>query len=466
MPDASAGEAAFLNGEEIINNARTIAYLNAGYGPPGLNVIGGCACPNLRELIECDEEPYSTPVDDPAPWYDVSVPESGDFSGFYVETFEGLGSTFQRSSFEKITGGSALGRLRAEARTMTWKGYLFGRSECAVQYGLRWLTAQLRGAECACGGEDLDLLICCPSVTGATPVTGCLPSQMEPFACPPFVQPNAFRTLKNVGLFEGPTILSQRQTGCGSGCTEDRCEPSSLIIEIEFSLLAGNPFLYGCPVCLCVEESFPDSPDPTDLFIKVIDGGEFPAACLDPTCPPPADITADPGCRRVTLPTIPEFTDRCFCDAIDPVQFCCAIPADSFGEFFEGVPVIEIFSGSTALRSTTIRFYSNPLGSPCCDVADPCFECDSIRIRYIPPLSTLTIDGQTRKVTLQGPGMGAPVNADSLTVTPFSWPILQCIDHCICIETDGAVLSAADPCLGDSTSTGAHVSVAIFPREL
>jgi len=456
VPDSASGGAAFLGGEEIVNDARTLSYLEAGYGPPGLKVNGGCACPRIRELIECDSLPYVSPIADPAPWYDSSVPESADFVGFLTTEFEGLGSTFTREPIDKITGGAVLGRLRAKPRTLTWRGFLFGRSDCAVRFGLSWLTAQLNGSGCVgCGGEDLDLMVCCPELTENSASVCGGTAIVKPDICPPFSEPDAFRTLKKVGLLEGPVILSQRKIGCGSSS----CEGDSVIIEIEFSLLAGNPYLHGCPVCLCSEASFPTSTDClTDaIWVKVFDGGDT-SACLPAECPPALDCTRPVGdpCPPAALPDIPAFQDSCFCDPIAPVQFCCSIPADSFGQFFEGAPVIEIYSGSAPMRATTIRFFDNPLGIDCCDTAsDPCLNCDSLQIRLIPAFSTMTIDGTTRQVTVQCPGVVAPILADHLTVTPFAWPLLQCIDSCICIETEGIAVAS------DAT-----VTVYVVPREM
>lgn len=465
MPDSPAGSAAFLSGQEIINDARTLAYLANGYGPLNMQILGGCACPNIQELIECDATPYSSPMSDPAPWFDDSVPESADFAGFLVTEFEGLGSTYTRTTTDKVTGGAVLGRLRPGPRPMIWRGYLFGRSDCAVRYGLSWMTANLVGnvvCDTTCGGEELELLVCCPEVTGSPPVSGCNGPITQPNPCPPFVQPNAFRTLKNVGLVDGPKILSQRKIGCKNCGASDACAGDSLIMEIEFTLMAGNPYMFGCPVCLCVQQGFPIAADcDTDPVWVKVDPNNPPATCADPSfCPPPFDCTEqDTLCDPVDLPDLPPFEDGCFCDPIQPVQNCCPIPADSFGQFFEGAPVIEITTGPTALRNTTIRFFENLLGKPCCDVSEnPCLNCDSLQIRYIPPSSTMIIDGTTRRVTVQCAGMSAPQPAEHLTVTPFAWPILQCIDFCICVETDSIVWGTNPP---DAT-----VTVYIVPREM
>ena len=464
MPNSASGGAAFLNGEEIVNDARTLSYLEAGYGPRSLNVSGGCACPRIRELIDCDNEAYISPSSDPAPWYDSSVPESADFAGFLTTEFEGLGSTFTREVIEKITGGAVLGRIRPGPRTLIWRGFLFGRSDCAVRYGLAWMTANLMGPNCSCNGEDLDLMVCCPELETTPPVSGCasLPAIQRPTLCPPYTQPDAFRQLKNVGLLDGPTILSTRKIGCRPSCSNENClNDDTIIMEIEFSLMAGNPYLFGCPVCLCAAQPFPVNEDPNCDFVKVPPGN---LEDCDFECPPPFDCTlydalgnpVDPNCEPADLPDIPDFQDSCFCDPLDPVTFCCDIPNDSFGQFFEGAPVIEIFSGSKAMRATTIRFFANPQGLDCCDVAqNPCLNCDSVQIRYIPANSVMTVDGTTRTVTVQCPGQGEPILADHLTATPFSWPILQCLNYCVCVETEGA-----------QVAPDATVSIIVVPREM
>lgn len=457
MAESSAGTAAFLSGEEIVNDGRTMAYLAAGYGPTGLQISGGCACPRIRELIGCDNSPYSSPLSDPAPWYDAAVPESADFAGFLTTEFKGLGSVYTRENVDKLTGGAVLGRLRPKSRTLIWTGYLFGRSECAVQYGLRWLTANIKGTDCSCGGEELDVMICCPDLTEDPPISTCvsLPSIAQPTACSPFTEPNAFRTLKKVGLIDGPNIQSQRRIGCGSNCGNSSCkQDDSIILGVEFTLVAGNPYLYGCPVTVMSKQRFPDTIPCS--WVKVLDGGST-AACITPVCPPTVTcITTDDACQQAVLPVIPPFKDKCFCDPIVPLQLCCPVPADTFGQFFEGAPVIQIYSGAKSMRATTIRFFANPQGLDCADIAsNPCLNCDELQIRYIPAGSTLTIDGTTRTITVLCPNSTESLIADNLTVTPFAWPILQCIDYCICIETEGV-----------QVAPNATVTIAIVPREV
>lgn len=169
MSDSVAGAAAWLGGTEIVNDSRTIAYMRNGIKPETLTVNGDCGCSNTLALAGCDDE-YTTPAEDVAPWYDPAIPESAEFAGFLSTEFEGLNSTYARSVTESIGDGATLGRSRFGSRTMTWKGFLFGSSCCGVAYGLRWLGKKLQGTKnCGnnCFGDDLELLVCCPTLEAA-----------------------------------------------------------------------------------------------------------------------------------------------------------------------------------------------------------------------------------------------------------------------------------------------------------
>lgn len=427
-----AGEAAFLQGQEIVNNARTTEYLRNGFGPPNLRVIGNCGCPSelLRTLIDCSDEPYVSPVLDPAPWYDVNYPESENFAGFLSTSLEGYDSTYTRTVTPVLDRGGVIGRLRALPRTLVWRGFLFGKTCCGTAYGLRWLTAILSQADCKseCSGEQLEFLICCPEVSG-----GC-------DALPP--NTDAFRTAYQVGLLEGPSIQSERKGSCGCGC--------SAIMEIEFSLVAGNPHLYKEPISIGECVPFPPSACPTWLKVP-------PGVCPPVTgCPEGDPCAVDPGCPQPALPVIPVFVNPCDCLPLNPVTTCFDVPASTFGLNFRGEPIIQIFSGSAPIRNATIRIFENPQSLDCAVLtADPCFaSCDDIRIQFIPPNATLTIDSVNRRIQIECIGADiAP--GEKFLLGNFEWPLLECVDYCICIEVDGMFIES-DAC----------ASVSVIPREM
>lgn len=482
MPDSKAGTWAALNGSEFTNAQRTIDYIH-NFNLP-IAIDEDCWCPSIEELLEDCDIPvtgYTFPSVDPAPWYDSAIPESGDFLGFLTTEFEGLGSTYTRSTFETLQGGAVLGRLRAQARTLTWRGYLFGRTCCAAEYGLRWLTAQLSDAGgCGgCDGAELDILICCPEATGSVPnnttcnvqdVTSCSSNQSVGMA-PPLGQlrenQDAFRTFFRTGLIDGPRQLSTRTLGCGGDCEDG----PGCLIEVEFSIIAGNPFMHKDKEQVC-QTTFPscdDECDPNDpTWIKIATTA-YPATAADgEECLDSLDCSvldnsvnciADPNCPTADLPTIPEFEDPCGCEGFFTTRICCEISNDIYGQFFEGVASIDVFSGSTEpLRNVVVSFYENPQERDCTDTAlfqSDCFRCAKVNIRYIPPQTTLTVDGLTKRITAKCIGRD-PVPAESLTVSPFAWPVLKCISYIVTIEADCSFPISAD----------ASATVCVTPREM
>lgn len=168
-----AGTAVWLDGIEIINDARTQSYIRNRLGPPGLSIMCDIGCPNMVQLIGCDSPSgYVSPTFDNAPWLSSSFPESSDFLGVLVSDFSGLSSTLTRNVTPIISEGAVLGRLRAKERTLQWKVYLIGRTCCSVAYGLRWLTRQLSGPNACtgtCTNQTLDLITCCPETFDSNP---------------------------------------------------------------------------------------------------------------------------------------------------------------------------------------------------------------------------------------------------------------------------------------------------------
>jgi hypothetical protein len=440
-----------IEGTEVVNAARTRRYLLNGYGPPRLKVEGDCGCDEtqLRALVGCDPDPYSNPADDLAPWYDPAFPESADFAGFWPTTFTGLESTYTRDVTPVATGGGGgvIGRLRAAPRTMTWHGYLFGRTCCAVAYGLRWLTSVLRQSRCGaeCGGERMDLLVCCPPQVEEPTDCGC--AVLSPPGIP--ADDDAFRTLYNTGLVEGPLVKSERGASGRCGC--------STITEIEFSIVAGNPHLYRQPILLADKLTFEVGLCPE--WVRVTDPADCPppaAGIFSPLCDvAPAAAVTDPRCSQPTLPVITTVAESCFCDPYAPSNICVPVPASTFGMNFQGAPVFQIYSGSAALRSTTFRIVENPLGLDCATItAAACNFCDFISIRYLPAYATLTVDGVNRRVTIETAG-GDIQSGEQFMVGSYTWPMLECVDYCVCATVDGFT-AAAD----------ASFSLSIYPVEM
>lgn len=468
MPDAKAGSWAAIGGQEIVNSQRTIAYIK-NFGFP-LTVDEDCWCPNIQELLDCEGTApvtgYHFPSQDQAPWYDPAIPESGDFLGFLMTEFEGLGSTYTRPAFESLSGGALLGRLRPQARILHWTGFLIGRTCCAAEYGIRWLTARLADAGgCdGCEGSDLDILLCCPEVTGGTEPTNVRCGPLNTPSLGIMEKKDAFRTFYNVGLIGGPERTgNERQIGCGHCDQEPGC-----LIEAEFSIICGNPFMHKDPVQVC-SENFPACgvcPGDADTgFWQKINTTAYPASTTDAEgcsnllecLTEPEDCINDPNCPLPALPTIPGFEDPCGCTPYNTTEICCEVSNDIYGQFFEGVPQIKIFSGNEDLHNVSVKFYENPQERTCddTDMFDICNLCDEVTIRFIPKFSTLTLDGLTKQINIECPGNN--INpAESLVSSVFKWPTFKCIDYIVKISAD-----CNFPVASNATGT-----ICVIPREM
>lgn len=456
MAESVAGDAAFLGGTEIVNTARTIAYLENGIGPGGINVRGNCGCPGLREIIGCDEA-YIDPLTDNAPWYSADHPESAEFAGFFMTEFEGMSSPFERSTSENVGDGGALGRSRVGSRTLTWRGYLFGANCCAVAYGFRWLAQTLRAtADCGgCQGQDLELLVCCSEVSdddggyggydvgyglGGSAVTG-----IEPF-----------RTLKNVALLEGPSILSERRSA--GGCSSGGCD-GSVIMEVEFSLFAAIPWLFRAEVpivnCIALSEASdrvtveePDCP-PVDCGQDFFNAYMAARGCAVPELPPAAVYAID----CLTLPTDLE------------KALYITVPRTSWREFEEAVPYIVIETGEFYVTDLQLGFYTSNSGDPCGDLATnaPLCDvvCDKLTILAMPAHSKFIIDGRTRTMSVVcDTNIAFP--GERFTLGAFSWPVFNCFGFCLEVAfslTDATFFGV--PNLGNGC-----VSLSMVPRSL
>lgn len=448
MAENIAGTYATLAGVEIVNDARTYAYLQNGLGPSSINVYGDCGCPSLIDFLNCPDVTggvgYVSPAADNAPWYSMDYPESANFLGFVVDEFEGMSSPFKRNAVEVVGNGAVLSRSRLASRSLTWRGFLFGATCCSVQYGLRWMTKTISRFDASCRdcfGDDMELLVCCPEFT--EPVTG---------------TSSPFRLLKGVALLEGPTILSERKTctsGCAYGCG------GSCILEVEFKFVATQPYLYNDP-------------------IPVFDCVPFTDATLDPVtdpdepCPPfdCIDVMLQDleeslllPCTTPDLPPTSTYINSCFTDLeedLGPTLYL-TVPRTLWSDLDEVVPVITITNGNGFFnQGVKIGFYSSLDGNPCGDLTlnPPGCDalCDDLLIGPIPPNSSFYIDGRTRRMSIICPD-GTAFAGEKITNGPWSWPAFSQLGFCMIVQF---VNGTIDPILQAPPDN--CVSLSLVPR--
>lgn len=124
----------------------------------GLIEVGDCwgpvtLCGQCRGLITWDDSWHGLQafIGDPfyrpelAPWYTTRSPESGEFGGVWLLDVEGFGpSTVGRTITEMVGAGAAAGPARDTSRVLKFTALLIACSNAGVEYGLQWLSCQLR----------------------------------------------------------------------------------------------------------------------------------------------------------------------------------------------------------------------------------------------------------------------------------------------------------------------------------
>lgn len=231
-----------LGAVEVANALRTFTYLRRGLGGGAFNAeLAGeragesgysdtygdtyYADPYWPGNLACycsalDGGPYVSPADDPAPWYDSSRPESADFLGFVPSLT--LVPVIARTTAARGTRGGVIGAHRPAMRVLQVTAEMYAASEAGMAWGERWLNHALTGALEGCDLDDLRILPACPPDDAEEPT-------------------DYFRTLRNVGLVDGPTFGDEADI------------PACHIQRVAFQLAAAFPHLMG-PAAVCVAE--------------------------------------------------------------------------------------------------------------------------------------------------------------------------------------------------------------------
>lgn len=94
----------------------------------------------LREFLE--HPAYRVEL---APWHNRQYPESSEFAGVWVTSVTGLDTTPLSRSITEMTGnGGVAGIHRDSTRAITFEAVLVACTSAGLQYGLNWLSCQLR----------------------------------------------------------------------------------------------------------------------------------------------------------------------------------------------------------------------------------------------------------------------------------------------------------------------------------
>jgi hypothetical protein len=440
--------AAGLN--ELWSMPRLQAYLT-NVGSPFTTGANVCGCDTLTAAaIDLnDDAVYQTPALDPAPWYDVDLPESADFLGFMPLSITGLEDNPRaRNVTNTVGGGGIFGPQRDLPRTITVTGLLIGASCCGSEYGLHYLSEALSGCTGdTCDGDCLTMFNCCPD----TVLTK--------------ADLNAAhrRTFRRSALISGPTITDR--VGSGTTCARGTCGANGDIIQVEFVIVAASPWPWtDATPLLDVGWPIGGTGDCIDWCVRpgtVLDaiGGHTCAAaeCSFMPCESVMDACADP-LKSVLAPPQPTTPDAGFCVPIAPEQQCYTIDLTNRPQWSSDVPMITVLAGSSELRNVGIRFFEKPTGTTqtCDEIADAnrCAPLMEFFITYIPAGGAVTIDGQIGRATIECDGecrAASNVYGDQ-NGGPVKISELNCAQLCVCLESDPLFPPAADASFSLSVS--------------
>lgn len=151
---------------------------------------------------------------------------------------------------------------------------------------------------------------------------------------------------------------------------------------------------------------------------------------------PAVDPLIDPLCPPVPLPPRPPVVlDDCIEDIPVWRRYWYTIPASEISDWLTEIPTLIITSGNggnpvnpQGARQIRIRIYPNPFGYPP-ETIDTASYCSEQIISYMPPYTTMTLDGPLQRVFAEVSG-SATLNADHLLYgtggIPATWPELSC----------------------------------------
>lgn len=379
-------------------NATANDLLQAGEPDGGTtwNVAGLASIPRGTDVaMPC--LPFTDPLSDDAPWFDPSVVESADVIGVWLNDLV-LSTPFKREVRDK-TWGTSLGRVRWVGREMLLSGVIFTKNVAATEYARQWLFEALQGG---CGAGPCGL-------PDATIYKTC--------------EDSSKRTLRRIGLV-------------GWQWTQDADDfPSCWGGKFEATLRAESPFLYHDAVTAY------DGP--------LVPGEQEPFCNVCGNCPPlPSSDPLVCGCMDVPSRVVPvPAGDDCFCLPVTANRLVTAVAPATY--WTDATAIIKITAGflgaqgtDPGLRNVRIRAWPNPLGYSALADADK-FECIpacmEIDVACVPRGAILTIDGTTRRATLEGFQQtvnARPYLSSNAGRSAFSWPEVACDGLYVMVDTD------------------------------
>lgn len=343
--------------------------------------------PSMKYLANNGVE-WRTPALDLAGWYSPDVPGSENFLGGIVSEIKGLFDSTQETSYSDLKGDGAVHNARRfGVREIYIKMTLFSLSDLGMTVGLDWLKDTLSGGFCGntrqrsdCYGDELIFL--------RSKLVG---SNVNDVAASYFARSSM---VKDVRTLQGVKIL--------------RTVPFKGVeaIEVEFILLAANPFIFR----LVPEWS---------LNATGITPATAPEVKCNIEANSYAELITDPNDGAVARPPRPPLINPTPMPATWNRRNMTA-PASKNQQWGQIVTKVTV-SASNVQRMLRLRFYRE--GYSGCD-----YDGEFL-ITYIPEGDTLIIDGTDNSIMMIR-STGKVVPASNLVVgsdgRPATWPVVDC----------------------------------------
>lgn len=373
----------FDSDKPLINTAQTYSYIKRL--APKVNV--DCVIDPAMKYLANGGREWSTPQADNAAWYSPNQPGSASFLGLIPNEVRGLYDSTQSAVYAELKNEGAVHQARHfGVREIRVKATLFALSELGLYVGLEWLKDSLSGGFCGdvkdknCGGEDLIFL------------TSALQATDENTAAASYL--NRAMMAKDVRTLSGVKVTA---------------EPNFdhiATVEVEFILVAANPFLYRLEPQWTMRAS--DATSATASELK-----------CDPVADAYDELITDPSGGSVVRPPRPPL--------INPMPMPSTwnrrhlySPSASSGEFGQMVARVTVDTAVTQ-RMLRVRFYRQDHSG--------CDYDGEFLITYVPAGHILVIDGLDKTITMLKPS-GRRVSAANLVLgsdgRPAIWPVVDC----------------------------------------
>jgi hypothetical protein len=355
--------------------------------------------------------PYTNPIDDGACWYDPDIPESADFLGLFVVGVTGLEDDTHARGTNDIAGdGSVFNRPVRPGKVTTWDVILLATSCCGMDYGRDWLATTLRGQGCAhgatkfgdlCGTTEMTVRVCCPE-----------------------------EGMEDTGLRTFPTASLTQGLVRADGDRRDKC--CCNYRRYTFVITTGTPDSYSPPEVICDQPLDLANAQCTICREDII----LPSPCVDPI-----------GCGEDFIAAFasPSLREECFCPPLEQTRNCCCVDQFQTGASRRAL-IIDLFSGAdpnnvpftqNGARNIEILIWENATRLPCPTTQEE-FDwfvqnvpvCARVTVGYVPPSSTLRIDGRTGEAYIICTGQKIPiydaVEGDLKKLETGCQPLLVC----------------------------------------